>query len=167
MRGAWHTLRKGVVRGPGFCWAKRNASSEIPKQGGSTPNVAQSTSERMVESWEDMMKPQTKPSLVDRWDWHAWQLFAALIPSFIILGLASYADRDMEARNKLVAAAKEKAAAEERRKLQQEAPQAGPEEAPKVEDRIAALERQVKQLLDSATPQGKAAPVPAEKASQS
>jgi len=33
MRGAWHTLRKGVVRGPGFCWAKRNASSEIPKQG--------------------------------------------------------------------------------------------------------------------------------------
>ena len=104
----------------------------------------------MVESWDSMMEPETKPSLVDRWDWHAWQLFAALVPSFsemlicpsckanplgnrnmkradellyrilspqyrvfetgdspvVILGLANYADREMERRNALIAAAK-------------------------------------------------------------
>lgn len=103
----------------------------------------------MVESWDIIMKPQTRANLVDRWDWHAWQFLAALIPSFIILGLASYADKDMEARNTLMASARERAIAEAGQSLQ---PQKSESllrfEATKVDARITALEQQVQKLLD-------------------
>ena len=40
------------------------------------------TGEKMLESWESFMQPETRPVMLDRWDWHLWQLFTALLPGF-------------------------------------------------------------------------------------
>ena len=40
------------------------------------------TSERMSESWNSFMAEDRSTHMTERWDWHAWQFFVALLPAF-------------------------------------------------------------------------------------
>jgi len=76
-----HTFQMSKCFLPRFAITKRDRYT-MYCSGALTSESAHSNSEKMVESWESIMKPQTRANYVDRWDWHAWQFLAALVPSF-------------------------------------------------------------------------------------
>lgn len=36
---------------------------------------------RLTESWKTISEPHDREDYTKRWDWHAWQLFVALLPA--------------------------------------------------------------------------------------
>ncbi|KAK9832105.1 hypothetical protein WJX81_007596 [Elliptochloris bilobata] len=61
-----------------------------------------------LESARVLMQEREAPSLVDRWDWHAWQLFVACLPPLAVLVLAAYARKDMRERELLLQSERER-----------------------------------------------------------
>ena len=56
---------------------------------------------RLSESWMTISEPHDREDYTKRWDWHAWQLFVALLPAagrvsslyFSVLPFAQHRDK--------------------------------------------------------------------------
>ncbi|KAK9823827.1 hypothetical protein WJX72_005787 [[Myrmecia] bisecta] len=59
---------------------------------------AQAEEYTMMKSFQMLIQPPTRPTLVGRWDWHAWNFFVALLPALFVAGIAQYARADMARR---------------------------------------------------------------------